>query len=93
MNVQIGVHEFDNVYYDRSADVLYMSKGKPAAAEASRETPEGHVVRMDGDGAVIGITLIGPRGLLARHGRIVVTLPDAVEPDPDAIVAAMTGPA
>jgi uncharacterized protein YuzE len=91
MNLQVGSHVFDDVYYDRAADVLYLSKGEPEAAADSRETAEGHVVRLDSAGEVIGITLISPRGLLSRDGRIVVTLPEPVEPDPEQVEAAILG--
>ena len=91
MTVEIGHHVFDDVSYDRAADVLYLSKGPPAVAADSRETTEGHVVRLDHAGEVIGITLISPRALLARKGRIVVTLPDPVEPDPEQVEAAIYG--
>lgn len=92
MKMRIGEHEFDDVSYDGTRDVLYLSKGAPRAAATSRETAEGHVVRLDSGGAVIGITLISPRWLLDRHGRVVVTLPEPVEPSSEALEAAMDQP-
>lgn len=68
--------EFDNVFYDEEADVLYMHKGEPSTAVDFDGTPEGHHTRWDASGALVGITVLSPRVLLARKGVIVVTLPD-----------------
>lgn len=50
---------FTDSSYDAEADVLYLSVGKPVAADDSEETPDGHVVRFL-NGSIIGLTLIGP---------------------------------
>lgn len=58
--VTIGGTTFDNVRYDRDADVLYLSVGVPRAADHTFGTPEGHAVRFDHDDEIIGITLVTP---------------------------------
>ncbi len=69
------------MHYDSDADVLYLHVGEPASAVDFDESPEGHHLRFDGDGQVIGITMVGvARGLEA--GRVLtVTLPERVELD------------
>jgi hypothetical protein len=47
MSVRIGQHEFGDVSYDANGDVLYLSAGTPADADAGDGTPEGHFVRFD----------------------------------------------
>ncbi len=73
--VTIGPYRFDDISYDVDGDVLYLSIGKPRAAADSDETPEGHVVRLDEHGHVIGVTIINARWLLQRDGVVDITLP------------------
>jgi len=48
-----------NVYYDKEADVLYMSQGKPSARDETSETKEEVVVRKDPKtGEVKGFTIL-----------------------------------
>jgi uncharacterized protein YuzE len=75
MNVRIGHHEFDDVSYDANGDVLYLRAGAPAEADAGDGMPEGHFVRFDKDGRVVGVTLVNPRWLIDRDGKLTVTLP------------------
>jgi uncharacterized protein YuzE len=78
MTVKIGHLSFDNASYDEQGDVLYLHVGERQAAADGEETPEGHVLRLDADGRVIGLTIINARWLLERDGEIVVTLPEQV---------------
>jgi uncharacterized protein YuzE len=64
MSIQIGPYTFDRVRYDHDADVLYLSIGNPDRAADWDETPEGHAVRFDEKGDLVGLTLIGARRLL-----------------------------
>jgi uncharacterized protein YuzE len=66
--------EFDQSEYDPVADVLYLSVGDPQPAADSDTTPEGHVVRFDEDGNIIGLTLINAKRLF-DEGRLVATPP------------------
>ena len=75
MTVRIGHHEFDDVSYDANGDVLYLSTGSPAEADAGDGTPEGHFVRFDDEGKVVGVTLVNARWLIDRDGKLTVTLP------------------
>ena len=77
MNVRIGHLSFDDIDYDATGDVLYLSVGKPRPASDSDETPEGHVVRYGADGEIIGVTLINPRWLIDNEGAVTITLPQA----------------
>lgn len=74
----VGETTFDNLSYDREADVLYLSVGASQPANQTFGTPEGHAVRLDRDHRIIGITLVSARALLAR-GDLEVTLPQVVD--------------
>lgn len=85
MSVNIGPYKFDYVRYDADADVLYLSMGEPREGYGE-ETPEGHFLRFDSDGAFYGVTIIDAQHMLAKHGGLTVTLPvpESVElPDGD----------
>lgn len=75
MTVKIANITFDRVEYDAEADVLYLHVGDPSSAVDFDETPEGHAVRLDSDGSVVGLTLVRPKRLLERDGELRVTLP------------------
>ncbi len=89
MNVAIGHLSFDNASYDAEGDVLYLSVGEPQAAADSEETPEGHVLRFDAAGKIIGLTIINAKWLLARDGELTVTLPEQIHVTPAALEAAL----
>jgi Protein of unknown function (DUF2283). len=72
----IGGIEFDNVTYDAGGDVLYLHVGDPSTAVDFDETPEGHALRFDASGRIVGLTLVRPRHLLETQGEVKVTLPD-----------------
>ncbi len=89
MTLTIGSVTFDRVSYDREADVLYLSVGDPARAVEFDESAEGHALRYDADGRLVGITIIGASELLERDSEIVVTPPQLrVERDDLAAVLA-----
>jgi YD repeat-containing protein len=75
MTVKMGDLTFDHVAYDADGDVLYLHIGPPQAAAGADETPEGHVVRYDAFGRVVGVTVLNARWLLERDGMVTVTLP------------------
>jgi uncharacterized protein YuzE len=77
MTVTIGDITFDRVEYDAEGDVLYLHVGDPSAAVDFDETPEGHGVRLDRDGNVVGLTLVRPKRVLESNGDLQVTLPVA----------------
>lgn len=75
--VTIADTTFDYVRYDRDADVLYLSVGRPRPADHTFGTPEGHAVRMDHENRITGITLVNA-GALLDDGDLEVTLPRVV---------------
>lgn len=93
MTVKIGPLTFDHATYDAAGDVLYLHVGDRQAAGDSEDTPEGHVLRFDAAGAIIGLTLINAKWLLERDGELVVTLPEQVHVAPAAIEAAFASAA
>lgn len=75
MTVCLGRHRFDDVFYDAERDVLYMHKGKPVPAAETLPSPEGHAVRLNESGGIIGITVVNAKWLAERDGRITVSIP------------------
>jgi uncharacterized protein YuzE len=71
VSIRIGGREFEHAMYDEEADVLYLSNGEPRAAASTYGTPEGHAVRFDEEGHVIGMTIVNA-GWLSSHGEEVV---------------------
>jgi uncharacterized protein YuzE len=93
MDVTIGHLTFDGASYDEQGDVLYLHVGERHAAADSEETPEGHVLRIDATGGIIGLTIINARWLLERDGELIVTLPEQVHVAPAALEAALAAAA
>jgi uncharacterized protein YuzE len=89
MNVKIGDLTFDHSTYDARGDVLYLHRGDRQVAADSEETPEGHVLRFDAGGHIIGLTIINARWLLERDGKLEITLPHHVEVSAEAIDQAL----
>jgi uncharacterized protein YuzE len=89
MTVHVGSYEFDDVSYDREGDVLYLSRGETHDAGQTLATTEGHAVRLDGDGEVVGITLVNAKWLLERDGKLPVALPGLIEPDAEDLAQAL----
>jgi uncharacterized protein YuzE len=75
MSVTIAEITFDRVEYDSDADVLYLPVGDPSTAVDFDETPEGHALRFDTEGNLVGITLVRPKQLLDQSGGLRITLP------------------
>ena len=88
MTVKIGPLTFDHAAYDEQGDVLYLHIGPRQAAAESEQTPEGHVLRFDAAGKIIGLTIVNAKWLLDRDGELIVTLPEHVHVAPAAIQAA-----
>ncbi len=57
MNVKIDDLIFDRADYDADGDVLYLARGNTSVASDAAFTPEGHGVRYDANGDVIGVTI------------------------------------
>jgi uncharacterized protein YuzE len=79
LRIIIAGVEFDRVRYDAGADVLYLHVGDPATAMDFDESPEGHHLRFNAEGHLVGITLIGVREDLETGRQVTVTLPEPVE--------------
>jgi hypothetical protein len=84
MSLQVGPYTFDRIHYDRDADVLYLAQGFTRAAKWA-ETPDGHAVRYDRTGNLIGLTLVDVRKLIEEAGgseKLVLGLPEKLKPPP-----------
>jgi uncharacterized protein YuzE len=75
VSVRIGDHEFEHATYDEVGDVLYLRNGEPKPAASTYGTPEGHAVRLDEDGKIIGLTIVNARWLLEQEKGIAITIP------------------
>jgi len=88
--VTIGSLTFDHAAYDDRGDVLYLHIGERQAAADGEETPEGHVLRFNDRGEVIGVTITNVKWLLQRDHAINITVPKRVVVGPDALSEALT---
>ncbi len=88
-SVHVGPYEFDHVSYDSDGDVLYLRRRERQEAAETFSTPEGHAVRMDENGEVIGITIVNAKWLLERDSKITVTVPSLIETNADDLAEAL----
>ena len=72
MTVTIGNIAFDRVRYDAEGDVLYLHRADPADAVVLDASPEGHHLRFNAAGKLIGVTLVNAKWLLDHEGKIVL---------------------
>ena len=90
MNIKMGDFVFDHGHYDTEGDVLYLSRADTNHASDAVLTPEGHGVRYDDDGEVIGVTIINAKWLLDRDGHLTITLPHLVRIGADELATALS---
>ncbi len=93
MTITIGNITFDHASYDQRGDVLYLHVGDRQVAADSAGTPEGHAIRYNARGQVVGVTIVNARWLLDRDGKITITLPEPVDVSADALAPALASPA
>ncbi len=89
MSITIGQTTFDHVRYDADADVLYLHSGDPAEAVDFDESPEGHALRYDGEGKLVGITIVNAKRLLDDNVPITITIPERITVDPATLAPAI----
>lgn len=88
MNVKIDDLIFDRGNYDAEGDVLYLARGAANHASDAALTREGHGVRYDESGEVIGVTIINARRIIEHDGYLTITLPHVVLVQADELVTA-----
>lgn len=89
MTIQIGHISFDRAQYDTDADVLYLHRGDPADAVEFDASPEGHALRFDAQGELVGVTIVRPRWHLDNHKEITITIPEQVHVSEGTLAAAL----
>lgn len=92
MKITVGHTTFDRVDYYAVADVLYLHVGDPSQATDFDESPEGHALRYDRAGSLVGLTIVNAKQLLDGAKPIIVTIPERVTID-RAILAPAVKPA
>lgn len=88
MNVKIDDIIFDRGNYDAEGDVLYLARGVTGHASDAALTREGHGVRYDENGEVIGVTIIDARRIIERDGYLTITLPHTARVQADELATA-----
>ena len=73
--VTIGGIVFDNNFYDREVDVLYLHVGDPANAVDAIGTEEGDGTFHAADGSLVGLTILNAKLRLEQDGKIEFTIP------------------
>jgi hypothetical protein len=53
------------------------------------ESPEGHALRFDGEGHLVGVTIVAAKSLIDRDGEIAITVPEVVHVGPDTVGPAL----
>jgi uncharacterized protein YuzE len=91
MTITIGSSTFDNVLYDVDVDVLYLHIGDPSTAVDFDESPEGHALRFDAEGRLVGVTIVNAKSLIDRDGEIAITVPEVVHVGSDTVGPALAG--
>ncbi len=92
MSIHIGPYTFDRVRYDAEADVLYLSIGDPARAVDFDETADGHALRFDDRGDLVGLTIVdAQRRVQQAGGELVLDLPVRANTEDLAHSFALTG--
>ena len=74
--VTIAGIDFNNVFYDREVDVLYLSVRDPKDAVDWGGTAEGDGTQYGPDGSLVGITILNAKLRLEEDGKIEFTLPE-----------------
>ena len=92
MSVQIGDLTFDRVRYDAGGDMLYLHRADPADAVDFDASPEGHALRFNAAGELIGVTIINVRWLLEHEGKVTITLPKRIAVGAAALAEALALP-
>ena len=69
--------------------MLYLGRGDTNFGSDAALTPEGHGVRYDGKGDVIGVTIINARRIVEHDGYVTITLPHPVRVEAGELAAAL----
>lgn len=77
MAITIAGTQFNYHDYDERGDTLFISIDGPLKRlHDADETPEGHIVEYDNNGALVAIEFLNARWLLERDGELRITLPE-----------------
>lgn len=74
--VTVAGIRFDNNFYDRDVDVLYLHVGDPHTSVDWDGTAEGDGTSYGPDGSLVGMTILNARLRLEEDGKIELTLPE-----------------
>jgi uncharacterized protein YuzE len=89
VSIKIDDLVFGRANYDADGDVLYLARGDTSQASDAALTPEGHGVRYDENGEVIGVAIINARRIIEHDGHLTITLPHAIRVEARDLAAAL----
>ena len=89
MTITLAGTTFDHVSYDEVADVLYLHVGDPSTAVQFDASPEGHALRFDSAGELVGLTIVGAKRMLDADGSLSLTLPARIDVPREQLAAAL----
>ncbi len=89
VSLALGPTTFNRLAYDVNADVMYLHvNGVPPDIHVER-CREGHQLRFDERGNVVGLTLVGVTRLLHHGESLVITASERIELVPGALATAL----
>jgi uncharacterized protein YuzE len=90
MSITIDDTTFHSVHYDAGGDVLYLQVDPAQIPTDYDASPEGHALRFDNDGKLIGVTIVNAKWTLEHEGHVTITLPKRLDVDASTLGAALT---
>jgi uncharacterized protein YuzE len=89
VSLTLGPATFDRLAYDVSADIMHLHVNGAAPDVHVEQCREGHRLRYDEHGKLVGITLIAVTGSLQRGEPVVVTTTEQFTLDPAALATSL----
>jgi uncharacterized protein YuzE len=90
MSITIEDTTFHSVHYDAGGDVLYLQIDAAQTPADYGASPEGHALRFDNDGELIGLTIVNAKWTLEHEGHVTITLRRQLDVDASTLRAALT---
>ena len=89
VNLTLGPATFGRLAYDPGAGVIHLQVNAGAPDVHVERCPEGHQVRFDAQGNLVGLSLVGAKGLVERGEPAVITATERIELGPQALATGL----